>query len=204
MFRFCSILLVGIVLISIQFFVGGSLPNGLIWILLFVLFLSFTTSANKRAAKQQDFQIQSRKREEYETLCDLYQEAFVHNDFESLQKLAKEYCAGNAADYWKDYPDIRQKIAQAIKKLAEVVESDNAPREPELEDFWYMGLMYEFGFECEPDLNKAIESFEKALDTKTCWSHLGDENTSLRIKVEKELRQINSWLSDMQFKGKSN
>lgn len=191
---------VGLIL-AICIFTASPIPAWLIGVVLFSVFFSFL-SIKKKTSEQPNFQSQVYKKDEYETLCDLYREAFAHNDFEALQALAKEYHAGAATDYWKENLEIRHKIAQGVKKLAEVVESGNAPREPELEDFWYMGLMYEFGFECEPDLNKALEYFEKALTTKTCWSHLGDENKSLRIKVEKELRQLNSWLSDMQFKGK--
>ena len=191
---------VGLIL-AICIFTASPIPAWLIWVVLFSVFFSFL-SIKKKTPEQPNFQSQVHKKDEYETLCDLYREAFAHNDFEALQALAKEFACGGAADYWQNNTDAKQKIAQGVKKLAEVVESGNAPREPELEDFWYMGLMYEFGFECEPDLNKALEYFEKALTTKTCWSHLGDENKSLRIKVEKELRQLNSWLSDMQFKGK--
>ena len=189
------------ILFAIKIFTASPIPAWLIWVLLFGMFFSFL-STKKNPLEQQYFQNQAYKKDEYETLCDLYREAFAHNDFEALQALAKEFACGGAVDYWQNNTDAKQKIAQGVKKLAEVVESGNAPREPELEDFWYMGLMYEFGFECEPDLNKALEYFEKALTTKTCWSHLGDENKSLRIKVEKELRQLNSWLSDMQFKEK--
>ena len=191
---------VGLIL-AICIFTASPIPAWLIWVVLFSVFFSFL-SIKKKTPEQPNFQSQVHKKDEYETLCDLYREAFAHNDFEALQALAKEFACGGAADYWQNNTDAKQKIAQGVKKLAEVVESGNAPREPELEDFWYMGLMYEFGFECEPDLNKALEYFEKALTTKTCWSHLGDENKSLRIKVEKELRQLNSWLSDMQFKEK--
>ncbi len=191
---------VGLIL-TICIFTASPIPAWLIWVVLFSVFFSFL-SIKKKTPEQPNFQSQVHKKDEYETLCDLYREAFAHNDFEALQALAKEFACGGAADYWQNNTDAKQKIAQGVKKLAEVVESDNAPREPELEDFWYAGLMYEFGFECEPDLNKAIEYFEKALTTKTCWSHLGDENKSLRIKVEKELRQINSLLADIQFKQK--
>lgn len=191
---------VGLIL-AICIFTASPIPAWLIWVVLFSVFFSFL-SIKKKTPEQPNFQSQVHKKDEYETLCDLYREAFAHNDFEALQALAKEFACGGAADYWQNNTDAKQKIAQGVKKLAEVVESDNAPREPELEDFWYAGLMYEFGFECEPDLNKAIEYFEKALTTKTCWSHLGDENKSLRIKVEKELRQLNSLLADIQFKQK--
>ena len=192
---------VGLIL-AICIFTASPIPAWLIWVVLFSVFFSFL-SIKKKTPEQPNFQSQVHKKDEYETLCDLYREAFAHNDFEALQALAKEFACGGAADYWQNNTDAKQKIAQGVKKLAEVVESGNAPRKPELEDFYYVGLMYEQGgFECEPDLNKAIEYFEKALTTKTCWSHLGDENKSLRIKVEKELRQLNSWLSDMQFKEK--
>ncbi len=191
---------VGLIL-AICIFTASPIPAWLIWVVLFSVFFSFL-SIKKKTPEQPNFQSQVHKKDEYETLCDLYREAFAHNDFEALQALAKEFACGGAADYWQNNTDAKQKIAQGVKKLAEVVESGNAPREPELEDFWYMGLMYEFCFECEPDLNKALEYFEKALTTKTCWSHLGDENKSLRIKVEKELRQINSLLADIQFKQK--
>ncbi len=192
-----------IFLLGINILTGKPVPILVFWLLLFWLAFLFFSFLQK---KQKDIGVleQVKNFAEQDNIVEWHKEAFVHNDFDALQQLAKEFHTGGAIDRWKNNPDIKQKIAQGVKKLAEVVESGNAPREPELEDFWYMGLMYEFGFECEPDLNKALEYFEKALTTKTCWSHLGDENKSLRIKVEKELRQINSWLSDMQFKGKSN
>ena len=194
-------LLLAIGIVGVNMLSGKPIPILVFWLLLFWLFSLFLFFSQK---KQQDRVLmeQAKSLDEQDLIIELHKEAFVHNDFDALQALAKEYHAGAATEYWKENLEIRHKIAQGVKKLAEVVESGNAPREPELEDFWYAGLMYEFGFECEPDLNKALEYFEKALTTKTCWSHLGDENKSLRIKVETELRQINSWLSDMQFKGK--
>lgn len=192
---------VGLIL-AICIFTASPIPAWLIWVVLFSVFLSFL-SIKKKTPEQPNFQSQVHKKDEYETLCDLYREAFAHNDFEALQALAKGYHAGTATDYWKENLEIRQKIAQGVKKLAEIVESGKAPRQPELEDFYYLGILYEKGgFECKPDLNKALEYFEKALTTKTCWSHLEDENTFLRAQVEKELRQINSLLADIQFKGK--
>lgn len=192
---------VGLIL-AICIFTASPIPAWLIGVVLFSVFFSFL-SIKKKPLEPSNFQSQVYKKDEYETLCDLYREAFAHNDFDALQALAKEYHAGAATDYWKENLEIRHKIAQGVKKLAEVVESGNAPRKPELEDFYYMGLMYEQGgFECEPDLNKAIEYFEKALTTRTCWSHLEDENAFLRTQVEKELRQINSLLADIQFKQK--
>ena len=192
---------VGLIL-AICIFTASPIPAWLIGVVLFSVFFSFL-SIKKKTSEQPNFQSQAYKKDEYETLCDLYREAFAHNDFEALQALAKEYHAGAATDYWKENLEIRHKIAQGVKKLAEVVESGNAPRKPELEDFYYMGLMYEQGgFECEPDLDKALAYFEKALTTRTCWSHLEDENAFLRTQVEKKLRQINSLLADIQFKQK--
>lgn len=192
---------VGLIL-AICIFTASPIPAWLIGVVLFSVFFSFL-SIKKKTPEQPNFQSQVHKKDEYETLCDLYREAFAHNDFDALQALAKEYHAGAATDYWKENLEIRHKIAQGVKKLAEVVESGNAPRKPELEDFYYMGLMYEQGgFECEPDLDKALAYFEKALTTRTCWSHLEDENAFLRTQVEKKLRQINSLLADIQFKQK--
>lgn len=191
---------VGLIL-AICIFTASPIPAWLIWVVLFSVFFSFL-SIKKKTPEQPNFQSQVHKKDEYETLCDLYREAFAHNDFEALQALAKEFACGGAVDYWQNNTDAKQKIAQGVKKLAEVVESDNAPRKPELEDFYYAGLMYEQGFECEPDLDKALAYFEKALTTQTCWSHQEEDNELLRAQVEKELRQINSLLADIQFKGK--
>ncbi len=192
---------VGLIL-AICIFTASPIPAWLIGVVLFSVFFSFL-SIKKKTPEQPNFQSQVYKKDEYETLCALYREAFAHNDFDALQALAKEYHAGAATDYWKENLEIRHKIAQGVKKLAQVVESGNAPRKPELEDFYYMGLMYEQGgFECEPDLDKALAYFEKALTTQTCWSHLEDENAFLRTQVEKKLRQINSLLADIQFKQK--
>ena len=194
-------LFLAIVVLVVNISTGKPIPVWFFWLLLFWLFSLLFTFLQK---KQKDIDVleQAKNFAEQDNIVELHKEAFVHNDFEALQQLAKEFHAGGATDYWKNNPDSRQKIAQAVKRLAEVVESGNAPRKPELEDFYYVGLMYEQGFECEPDLNKAIEYFEKALTTRTCWSHLEDENAFLRTQVEKKLRQINSLLADIQFKQK--
>lgn len=194
-------LFLAIVVLGVNISTGKPIPVWFFWLLLFWLFSLLFTFLQK---KQKDIDVleQAKNFAEQDNIVELHKEAFVHNDFEALQALAKEFACGGAVDYWQNNTDAKQKIAQGVKKLAEVVESDNAPREPELEDFWYAGLMYEQGFECEPDLNKAIEYFEKALTTRTCWSHLEDENAFLRTQVEKELRQINSLLADIQFKQK--
>ena len=187
------------ILFAIKIFTASPIPAWLIWVLLFGMFFSFL-STKKNPLEQQYFQNQAYKKDEYETLCDLYREAFAHNDFEALQALAKEFACGGAADYWQNNTDAKQKIAQGVKKLAEVVESGNAPRKPELEDFYYAGLMYEQGFECEPDLDKALAYFEKALTTRTCWSHLEDENELLRAQVNKKLRDINQFFLQLQMR----
>jgi hypothetical protein len=194
-------LFLAIVVLGVNISTGKPIPVWFFWLLLFWLFSLLFTFLQK---KQKDIDVleQAKNFAEQDNIVELHKEAFVHNDFEALQALAKEFACGGAVDYWQNNTDAKQKIAQGVKKLAEVVESDNAPREPELEDFWYAGLMYEQGFECEPDLNKAIEYFEKALTTRTCWSHLEDENAFLRTQVEKELRQINSLLAYIQFKQK--
>lgn len=185
--------------IAFKIYTASPIPVWLPWLLLFGVFFSFYRSSQKKIQETQNLQMLSRKRDEYESLCDLYREAFAHNDFASLQQLAKEFLSGGAADYWKGNADAQQKIAQAVKRLAERVEAGNAPREPELEDFYYMGLMYEQGFECEPDLNKAVAYLEKALDTETCWSHLENDNELLRAQVNKKLREINSFFYQRQL-----
>ncbi len=186
------------IFLAICIFTASPIPAWLIWVLLFGVFFSFL-SIQKNSLEQPNFQSQVHKKDEYEHLCDLYREAFAHNDFDALQALAKEFACGGAADYWQNNVDAKQKIAQGVKELAEVVESGNAPRKPELEDFYYVGLMYEQGFECEPDLEKALSYFEKALDTQTCWSHQEEDNELLRAQVNKKLREINSFLLQRQM-----
>ena len=145
--------------------------------------------------KREKLKILSHQKSECKYLCELYNDAFEQNDFEALQCLAEEFSAGSAIDYWENFPDIQQKIAWAVETLAKLVESDNAPREPELEDFYYMGLMYKHGFAREQDLNKALFYFEKALATKTCRSHLEMEYEFLRKQVEFNVREINNILT---------
>ena len=200
--KFFFLFFVGIPL-AICIFTASPIPAWLIWLLLFGVLFSFL-STQKNSLEQQNFQSQAHKKDEYETLCDLYREAVAHNDFDALQALAKEFACGGAADYWQNNTDAKQKIAQGVKKLAEVIESGNAPREPELEDFYYAGLMYEQGFGCEPDLDKALAYFEKALTTQTCWSHQEQENELLRAQVNKKIREINAFFTQIQFQNKSN
>ena len=114
---------VGLIL-AICIFTASPIPAWLIWVVLFSVFFSFL-SIKKKTPEQPNFQSQVHKKDEYETLCDLYREAFAHNDFEALQALAKEFACGGAADYWQNNTDAKQKIAQGVKKLAEVVESGN-------------------------------------------------------------------------------
>ena len=189
--------------LAICIFTASPIPAWLIWVVLFCMLFSFL-STKKKSLEPSNFQSQVYKKDEYETLCDLYREAFAHNDFDALQALAKEFACGGAVDYWQNNTDAKQKIAQGVKKLAEVVESGNAPRKPELEDFYYAGLMYEQGFECEPDLDKALAYFEKALTTQTCWSHQKQENELLRAQVNKKIREINAFFTQIQFQNKSN
>ena len=111
---------VGLIL-AICIFTASPIPAWLIWVVLFSVFFSFL-SIKKKTPEQPNFQSQVHKKDEYETLCDLYREAFAHNDFEALQALAKEFACGGAADYWQNNTDAKQKIAQGVKKLAEVVE----------------------------------------------------------------------------------
>ena len=186
------------IILAVHIFTARPIPAWLIWILLFCMFFSFL-SIQKKPLEEPIFQSQVYKKDEYEHLCDLYREAFVHNDFDSLQQLAKEFASGGAADYWKENMDAKQKIAQAVKKMVERMESGEAPRQPELEDFYYAGLMYEQGFECEPDLEKALSYFEKALATQTCWSHDKGYNEILRAQVEKKIRDINTFFFQHQL-----
>lgn len=187
------------IFIAFKFSTASPIPGWLLWILLLGIFFSLYRSTQKKIQETQNIQMLSRKRDEYESLCDLYREAFAHNDFNSLQLLAKEFAGGGAADYWKGNSDAKQKIAQAVKRLAERVETGNAPRKPELEDFYYMGLMYEQGFECEANLEKARSFFEKALKTTNCWSGIEEDNELLRAQVSKKIRDINSFFLQRQL-----
>ena len=192
--------LFAVLFVGANMLTGDPIPAWFFWLLFFWLFFLLLFFLEK---KQQDRNLleQAKNLDEQDLIVELHKEAFVHNDFDALQKLAQEYHAGAATDYWKENLEIRHKIAQGVKKLAETVESGNAPRKPELEDLYYMGLMYEKGgFECEPDLNKALEYFEKALETETCWSHLEDENELLRAQVNKKLRDINQFFLQRQMR----
>ena len=134
---------------------------------------------------------------EQDDIVELHRQAFVYNDFDALQKLVN-YFRG-AVEYWVAHPESAPLLADGIKKLAELMEAGNAPRKAELEDFFYAGLMYEQGFECEPDLEKALSYFEKALDTQTCWSHDKEYNDMLHAQVEKKIRDINIFFFQRQL-----
>ena len=135
---------------------------------------------------------------EQEDITELHKQAFVYNDFDALQALVRKF--GGAVEYWENRPDLAPLLAQAVKKLAERVETGDAPREAKLEDFYYLGLMYEQGFECEPDLEEALYYFEEALDTETCWSGLEDENELFRAQVSKKIRDINQFFLQRQMR----
>lgn len=190
-------LLFALTWIGIKILANKPIPlDELFWLGLFWLSARFFTFVLKQQRNKRGWET-SVSVEEQDLIAQLHKEAFVHGDFESLQELAKQY--GGSKDYWEQDPPTAELVAQGVKRLAEVVETDESVREPELEDFYHAGLMYEEGFGCEPDLNKALEYFEKALDTETCWSHREEDNELLRAQVNKKLREINAFLLQRQM-----
>ena len=172
----------------------------LLGIFIAVIFLWLFFALGNSPQKQEDpYKIMRQMQEltEQEDIIELHKQAFVYNNFDALQELVRKF--GGSVEYWENRPDLAPLVAQAIRKLAERVESGDAPRKPELEDFYYLGLMYEQGFECEPDLEEALYYFEEALETETCRSGLEDENELLRAQVEKKIRDINTFFFQRQL-----
>ena len=92
--------------------------------------------------------------------------AAMSGDFEALCELVNNYNQGhyNKA-YYATHPQHAADIFHAAEKLVEIVSSSSSTKEPELEDFYWLGLMYEEGFGTEKNKTKALEYFNKALTT---------------------------------------
>ena len=129
------------------------------WIILFGL--AFQKSPTGRPAKNA---LQAQQNE----IDELYEQAFGKNDFNALCELVNTFVEGEDQKFFKKSPVQAAKVFEGAQRLVQIVE-EGREKQPELEDYYWLGLMYETGFACPPDSIKAIEYYTKALSTKTCW-----------------------------------
>lgn len=128
-----------------------------------------------------------------EKIPELHKQALVYRDFDALQELVREF--GGATEYWQKRPTLAPLVAEGVKKWAELVESGNTPQKPKQEYFYYVGLMYEQGFECDPDLDKALFYFKKALEKETSENPFLQEEDPFRPQIEHKIRQIEDYVA---------
>ena len=115
----------------------------------------------------------------------------MNGDFSALCELVNEYMAGEDKKYFKKYPQHAVDVFNAAKKLVEIVESRNGEKNPELEDYYWLGMMYEEGFGTEKNLDKAREYYQKALTTTECWCGDAECYQSQRAEIEQRLKTLN-------------
>lgn len=123
--------------------------------------ITFTKTPAGRPAKN------ALEAEQHE-IDELYDKAFLQNDFEALCELVNNFYEGENQKFFQKSPIQAAKVFEGAKRLVQLVEEDHE-KQPELEDYYWLGLMYETGFACPPDFVKAIEYYTKALATTTCW-----------------------------------
>lgn len=150
------------------------------WIVLFGL--AFQKSPAGRPAK-------NALEAEQNTIDELYDKAFMQNDFDALCELVNSFCEGDNQKFFQKSPIQATKVFEGAQHLVQLVEEGNE-KQPELEDYYWLGLMYETGFAYPPDPLKAIEYYTKALSTKTCWDRDPDNFKNLCKKVQKRIEHL--------------
>ncbi len=143
---------------------GGVLILPFAWITMFGI--SFQKAPASRRAKNA---LQAEQNE----IDELYDQAFYKNDFNALCDLVNMFYEGENQKFFQKSPLQAAKVFEGAQRLVKMVEEGHE-KQPELEDYYWLGLMYETGFACPPDPLKAIEYYTKALSTKECWD--GDPN----------------------------
>lgn len=115
--------------------------------------------------------------------------AALNGDFAALCELVNEYMEGQDKKYFEKYPDHAVDVFHGAEKLVEIVESNPEQKAPEFEDYYWLGLMYEEGFGTQKDITKAVEYFNKALNTETCWCGDEEHYESMAATVRRKLQQ---------------
>lgn len=138
---------------------GGVLVLPIAWIIMFGL--AFQKSPTGRPAKNA---LQAQQNE----IDELYEQAFEKKDFNALCELVNTFVEGENQKFFKNSPVQAAKVFEGAQRLVQLVEAGQE-KQPELEDYYWLGLMYETGFACPPNPARAEECYIKALATKTCW-----------------------------------
>ncbi len=125
---------------------------------------------------------------EQHEIDDLYEKAFSKNDFDALCELVNTFYEGENQEFFQKSPVQAAKVFEGAQRLVQLVEEEQ-DKKPELEDYYWLGLMYEIGFACPPDLPKAQEYYTKALSTTACWD--GDPENFRRLCKEVQQRLEN-------------
>ncbi len=157
---------------------GGFLILPLAWIILFGL--SFQKPPTGRPAKNA---LQAEQNE----IDELYEQAFNNNDFSALCELVNTFVEGENQKFFKKSPVQAAKVFEGAQRLVQIVE-EGREKQPELEDYYWLGLMYEIGFACPPDPAKAVEYYTRALATKECWD--GDPENFHRLCKQVKQRLV--------------
>ncbi len=101
---------------------------------------------------------------------DLYEQAFFQNDDDALWKLVCRYKEGKENAFFKNHKNQAYEVFKGHQRWLQLAELEGKDSEygPVLEDYYWLGRMYEEGFVGDPDFAQAKSYYEKALDTTTC------------------------------------
>lgn len=119
---------------------------------------------------------------------EIYLRDAMNGDFSALCELVNEYMEGMNKKYFNKYPQHAVDVFNAAEKLVVIVESHNGEKNPELEDYYWLGMMYEEGFGTEKNIDKAREYYHKALTTTECWCGDPECFKLQRAKIEQRLK----------------
>ncbi len=128
---------------------------------------------------------------EQHEIDELYEKAFTQNDFDALCELVRNFYEGKNQKFFKKSPLQAAKVFEGAQRLVQIAEKGEE-KTPELEDYYWLGLMYEMGFSGAPDFLKAIEYYDKALTTQKCWTQDVDDFRRLCKKVKHRLTTLQS------------
>ncbi len=124
-------------------------------------------------------------------LDELCRRAFKKNDPDALFELVQLYEEGENKSFLEKHPKQARCVFNAALRLVELVETNQLEgKPPQLEDYYYLGLMYEEGFTCHPNVKQAIAYYQQALATTACWDANPNHYRQKRAQVEKRLAAL--------------
>ena len=121
-----------------------------------------------------------------------YKQGVLKNDLAALDELISAYDAGEDAGFFRKNPKQAQEVFEGALHLVELLENGYKGRKLELEDYYYLGLMYEEGFASVPDLAQAVNYYKKALTTTDCWDGTRETYMLLCKEVQDRLEKLSS------------